>query len=255
MTHCRDCTLIEAGAESLEYSHVADAPVMTHDNFEQNVASDPATPRVLGVIGLYFVEQPGRFNPATRPIRASAGAAPFAFADARTLAFTVAGALPCPDAAVLSRPVTVRGFDRVFDLSLSIVISGSYSGDRSHDGLGRGRFRRRRRRRIWCGRLFDNRNRYIRVRRAVARNPRGRLRRTRPAAAPAAAGARRQQEYKVRLLVNGVLERCGLDPAGRQPNKKRRDQGMRRGLQSCGFKAVRMLADREGFKFIEGTKQ
>ena len=70
-----DGALIETGAKTALKSDVADRAVASHDNLELDVAADPATASVLGIVGFDFAEQRRRRDAAARPKWSSARSA------------------------------------------------------------------------------------------------------------------------------------------------------------------------------------
>jgi hypothetical protein len=70
-----DGALIEAGSKTALKPDVPDCAVASHDNLELDVAADPATARVLGIVGFHFTKQRWWRNAAARPKWSSARSA------------------------------------------------------------------------------------------------------------------------------------------------------------------------------------
>lgn len=82
LPHCLNRALVETRVEPPQDLHVADGSVAADDKFQDDLAFETPTSRVVGVIRLDFPQQPRRLDAGTRPIRAptrsSAGSSPHA---------------------------------------------------------------------------------------------------------------------------------------------------------------------------------
>jgi hypothetical protein len=70
-----DGALIETGAKTALKPDVPDRAVAPHDDFELDVAADPATAGVLGIVGFHFAKQRWRRDAAAWPKWSSARSA------------------------------------------------------------------------------------------------------------------------------------------------------------------------------------
>src|SRR5205823_822507 len=100
-------TIVEAGAEALQHLDVADRSIAPDDDLQDYFPGEPATPRLLGVVGFHFAQNAWRRNPAAGPVRAAADPAARARTDSHAVSFADAGACTRSDTAAAARSPAV----------------------------------------------------------------------------------------------------------------------------------------------------
>src|SRR5206468_9609880 len=75
LAHRLHGAVVQSAAEPLQNPDVADRAVAPHHDLHDDFAADPAAPRVFGVVGAHFAQQPRRIDSAPRTEWSAAGAA------------------------------------------------------------------------------------------------------------------------------------------------------------------------------------
>jgi hypothetical protein len=199
------------------------------------------------------VQKPRRLDAAAWPVGATTGAASLAIANAGTEPLAIAGTLTGSNAAVGTRPVAVRCFDGMLDLTDSIHFVGGYGFDGSNDFLRRLRFGRLLFRDDNRFRLFNRRHRKLRTRPlAFPQDLRRGLRLAQSAAATAASGSWAQEKHEMRFLAGGVNDRCCSRVPHRKPDCKQRHRrvcGQRRhGRLACPRRSAVGPREQRGYR-------
>ena len=108
--HCRTASTARSFSppRSPRMTHVADRAVTPHDDLELDLAFDVGAPRLVGVVGAHFAQQPRRLDAAARTEGTAAVAAAGSVADAGAIALAEARATAGADAAAGAGPLARR---------------------------------------------------------------------------------------------------------------------------------------------------